>query len=204
MATSFIHSVFVNCPFDDDYFPLLRPLLFTLRYLGFSPRIALESMNSSQPRIQKIIELIASCRLAIHDISRMRAKEAGEISRFNMPFELGLDIGCAMYKSGKWKNKKCLILDEEKYRYQKAISDLSNSDIETHGNEPIRLVSCVRGWLVSEELGTGPSGTDIWLNYNEFWLYLQKALKAREFTEPEIHQLPINEYMYLLDEWMKK
>ncbi len=31
----FDQNVFVNCPFDDEYLPLLRPLLFTIIYLGF-------------------------------------------------------------------------------------------------------------------------------------------------------------------------
>ena len=38
-------DVFVNCPFDDDYLPLLRPILFAIIDLGFSPRIALESFE---------------------------------------------------------------------------------------------------------------------------------------------------------------
>jgi hypothetical protein len=31
-TTGFARNVFVNCPFDKDYTPLLRPLLFTLLY----------------------------------------------------------------------------------------------------------------------------------------------------------------------------
>ncbi len=32
---AFERNVFVNCPFDTQYVPLLRPLLFTIIYLGF-------------------------------------------------------------------------------------------------------------------------------------------------------------------------
>jgi hypothetical protein len=54
----FHKNVFVNCPFDDEYRLLLRPLLFTISYLGFRPRIALEELDSGAPRIEKIIDLI--------------------------------------------------------------------------------------------------------------------------------------------------
>jgi len=37
---AFDRNVFINCPFDDGYMPLLRPLLFTVYCLGFQPRIA--------------------------------------------------------------------------------------------------------------------------------------------------------------------
>jgi hypothetical protein len=39
---AFVTNVFVNCPFDDKYLRLLRPLLFTVIYLGLKSRIALE------------------------------------------------------------------------------------------------------------------------------------------------------------------
>jgi hypothetical protein len=36
-------NVFINCPFDGDYLPLLRPMLFCVLSLGLEPRIALEN-----------------------------------------------------------------------------------------------------------------------------------------------------------------
>jgi hypothetical protein len=54
----FAKNVFINCPFDAQYLPLLRPLLFTVIYLGFTPRIASESLDSSKARINKIVNLI--------------------------------------------------------------------------------------------------------------------------------------------------
>src|SRR5262245_48821549 len=42
----------------------------------------------------------------------------GELYRLNMPFELGLDVGCQRFAGGLRKRKKCLILDAESYRYQ--------------------------------------------------------------------------------------
>ena len=76
----FGRNVFVNCPFDDAYLPLLRPILFVTLYLGLMPRIALESLDSGRPRIEKIIALIEQSKYAIHDLSRMQAERAGSIT----------------------------------------------------------------------------------------------------------------------------
>lgn len=59
----FDRNVFVNCPFDEDYLPLLRPILFVAMYLGLTPRIALESLDSGRPRIEKIIALIKQSKI---------------------------------------------------------------------------------------------------------------------------------------------
>ncbi len=142
----FDRNVFINCPFDEEYLPLLRPLLFTILYLALNPRIALESLDSGRPRIDKIVELIQESQYAIHDLSRLQAREAGEYFRLNMPFELGIDVGCRLF-SHEGKAKQCLILETERYRYQAAISDLSNSDISAHKNDPQSLVRGVRNWL---------------------------------------------------------
>jgi hypothetical protein len=90
---AFDRNVFVNCPFDEAYLPLLRPILFVTLYLGLTPRIALENLDSGRPRIEKIIALIEQSKYAVHDLSRMQAERAGEYYRLNMPFELGLDLG---------------------------------------------------------------------------------------------------------------
>src|SRR5688572_24411845 len=138
---AFKSNVFVNCPFDDEYLPLLRPLLFCIIYVGLTPRIALEALDSGAPRFQKIVELIKQSKYAIHDLSRLKSSKADEYYRLNMPFELGLDVGCKLYRSGQASTKRCLILEAEKFRYQAAISDLSNSDIAVHSGEPVKVVT---------------------------------------------------------------
>ena len=50
---SFDKNVFINCPFDEEYYPLLCPLLFTVLRLGFNPRIALERSDSSSPSLRR-------------------------------------------------------------------------------------------------------------------------------------------------------
>lgn len=105
---AFENNVFVNCPFDAEYKPLLDPLLFTIRYLGFQPRIALERSESGESRIAKIIELIEESKFAIHDLSRLKAKRKGEISRLNMPFELAWTGGAGNLAAAGCRRKRSL------------------------------------------------------------------------------------------------
>ncbi len=196
-------SVFLNCPFDEEYVDLLRPILFTLLYLGYSPRIATERSDSGEARISKITQLIKDSRFGIHDLSRIKSRKVGELFRLNMPFELGMDYGCRCYKSGKWSTKKCLILETERYRYQAAISDLSNSDIKAHGDKPDKAVKHIRNWLVQEDLGTGPSPTEIWYSFNDFMADLYDRLVADGFSKDDIEDLPVTELLNHMKEWIR-
>ena len=69
--TGFDRNVFITCPFDAEYIPLLRPLLFTLTFCGLHPRIASECRDSAEVRISKILAIMRECKYSIHDISRM-------------------------------------------------------------------------------------------------------------------------------------
>jgi len=198
----FNENVFVNCPFDQDYLPLLRPLLFTVIYLGFKPRIALEALDSGEPRIQKIVGLITSSRYAIHDLSRLQAREAGEYYRLNMPFELGLDVGCRLFGKGQRRQKRCLILEAESHRYQAAISDLSNSDIAVHGAVPESIVMEVRNWLDNQGRLQAPGPSRIWGAFLDFMVDNYDALKGRGFSDRNIEELPIGELMQCIERWV--
>ena len=75
----FDKNVFINCPFDNAYFPLLKPLLYAIKKIGFNPRISLERNDSGEVRLYKIKELIESSKFGIHDLSRVKAKAKGEL-----------------------------------------------------------------------------------------------------------------------------
>lgn len=111
---AFENNVFANCPFDDQFRPLLRPLLFSIHYLGFTPRIALERLDSAEPRIEKIVEVIEASKYSIHDLSRLRATTVGEFYRLNMPFELGIDFGCRRFKEGECSQNLWMVRRESK------------------------------------------------------------------------------------------
>lgn len=200
----FDENVFVNCPFDAEYLPLLRPLLFTIIYVGLTPRIALETLDSGEPRIQKIVTLIRESKFAIHDLSRIEARRKGEYFRLNMPFELGLDVGCRLYRDGPWAQKRCLVLEAKRYRYQAAISDISNSDIAVHNNDPESVATEVRNWLNNEAGLKAPGPSAVWGAFLDFMATNYDELKQRGFSDRDIERLPINELISCMQGWVAK
>ena len=202
MADNFSNNVFINCPFDPDYIPLLRPLLFTILYLGYNPRIASESSDSGEVRFQKICQLIEQSRISIHDLSRIRSAKKKEYYRLNMPFELGVDIGCRRYKGGQTNKKKCLVLEKERHRYRKALSDLSGSDIKNHNNEPEEIVRQTRSWFVENENPRADSGTKIWESFNEFMADFYQKRKKEGYKARDLEMMPIPEYILFIKDWL--
>ncbi|TET74523.1 MAG: hypothetical protein E3J56_02250 [Candidatus Aminicenantes bacterium] len=200
----FAKNVFINCPFDTTFIPLLHPLIFTILYLGYSPKIATERSDSGEARINKIRELIEQSKLSIHDLSRIRSANKDEFYRMNMPFELGVDIGCRFFKEGRARDKKCLILEKEKYRYQKALSDMSGSDIKNHNNEPEELVRQVRNWFLENEIQHADSGTKIWQTFNEFMADFYQKRQDEGFKDRDLKMMPLPEYIRFIREWLKE
>jgi hypothetical protein len=107
----FSDSVFINCPFDVEYGPIFEAIVFCVLDYGFVPLRALEETDSGTFRLNKIQEITRRSEYTIHDLSRVELNLDTRLPRFNMPFELGLDIGCRMDGSGQARRKKCLILE---------------------------------------------------------------------------------------------
>ena len=190
---SFEKNIFINCPFDEAYKKFLRPLIFTALYCGLEPQLA-QTVDSGSIRFHNILKMIRNSKFSIHDLSRMKAKKVGEIARFNMPFELGLDLGCKHIGKGKLSTKKSLIIDTENHRYRSAISDLSGNDIEAYNGDPETLVRTVRNWLRTVSEDGLPSGSVIWENFNEFYYDFVKSLKAEGFRKKDFQEMKISEY----------
>lgn len=144
------NSVFINCPLDPEFWPLLEAITFSVYDLGFYPRCALETDDGSQVRIQKITDIIENCRLSIHDISRTESDGTPPLPRFNMPFELGLFTGAKVFGAGRHKQKAAMILDTERFRFQRFISDIAGQDIRAHEGEAERMIRHVRAFLISQ------------------------------------------------------
>jgi hypothetical protein len=58
-----------------------------------------------------------------------------------MPLELGLFLGAKGFGSGRHRQKRCIILDRERYRYQKFISDIAGQDIHSYGGTAPGLIA---------------------------------------------------------------
>ena len=137
-------SIFLNCPFDQTYKPIFDALVFAAFDCGFAPRCALEVDDGGQVRIEKIISIIQACRFGAHDISRTELDSENQLPRFNMPFELGLFVGAARFGKGDQARKVCLILDKDRYRFQKFISDIAGQDIAAHRDDPEEAIKAIR------------------------------------------------------------
>ncbi|MES1222988.1 MAG: hypothetical protein ABUT20_46275, partial [Bacteroidota bacterium] len=198
---SFESNVFINCPFDKFYVPLLHPLLFTVLYLDLNPLIS-ETQSSGQVRVQQIKKLIVKSKYSIHDISRSEALQGKDLPRFNMPYEMGLDLGCQSFGKGKLMFKKCLVLEKTKHHYLKVISDIGGQDIENHDDQPKVLVRKVRNWFASVLHNHQPSPTLIWEAYNDFSDMMREKLKKESFSNDDIESLPFSNFILLAKEWI--
>lgn len=202
---TFEKNVFINCPFDKEYFSILRPILFTIIYFGFNPKIASERSDSLESRMTKICELIKRSRYSIHDLSRLKSGKKNEFFRLNMPFELGIEYGCRYFTSDQLSEKKCLILEKEEHDYKVALSDLSGADIKSHFNDPAKAVIAVRNWFY-ETVGLRKiaSGKAIWYKFTDFAneFYSQRE-KEGKFTDEDLNMMPIPEYIDFIKDWIE-
>jgi hypothetical protein len=82
----------------------------------------------------------------------------------------GLFLGAQEYGSGAQKQKRCLLLDTEPFRYQKFCSDIAGQDIRAHGNQPARVIAVVRAMLATALNGEGgiPGAVRILERYQAF------------------------------------
>jgi hypothetical protein len=193
-------NVFVNCPFDNSYFPLLKPLLFTLIYLELNPKIS-ETSDSGEIRLNNIKNLMAISKYSIHDLSRMEPLKKNDYPRFNMPFECGIDFGLKMSTKEDFENKKFLILEKEPHRYQKVISDISGNDIKAHNNDPEQIIKVIRDWFKPRNLNI-PRHREIWLAYNEFDYDYESILKSEGYNPKDINSLTFSDIIENMTAWI--
>lgn len=112
-------NVFINCPFDAEYETLFHAIVFAVIHCGYNVRCALEAEDTGATRIDRIYRLIEECRFGIHDIARIEHDSINALPRFNMPFELGLFLGARRFGTAVQQDKRCLVLEAQRYRYQK-------------------------------------------------------------------------------------
>jgi hypothetical protein len=196
-------QVFLNCPFDDDYYPLLRAAVFTIHACGFTARIALENTGSESVRLDRLVQMIGECGLGIHDLSRVRLTSPTDLPRFNMPFECGVFYGARRFGAKAQARKRFLLLDKEPFQYQKTMSDAAGLDPRAHGNDPEQLIGCVRDFL-AEGLDPKPIGpTRISALYSEFHLALPAITARAELTLADIEPLSaFNDWYLLATRWL--
>ena len=192
-------NVFINCPFDGDYKDIFHAVVFAISDCGFIPRCALENPTTNDVRINKIIKMIKECKYAVHDISRTELDRVNKLPRFNMPLELGIFIGCEKYLD---EEKSYIVLDKEKYRYQKFISDISGQDIRSHNNNHKLAIKNVREYLFHKSTRkTIPSGDKINKRFISFNKKLPSICKSKDI-DWDYKQLNFMEYYHCIKAWL--
>lgn len=201
VSKKYDYNVFVNCPFDIRFRKLFHAIVFSVIDCGFIPRCALELADSSVERLDKLFNMIAECRLGIHDISRTQLDSKNRLPRFNMPLELGMFLGAKRFGSKEQKKKTCIILDTEKFRYQKFISDIGGKDIEAHSNDVSKVIKTVRNWLGTYSKALIPGAKMITEKYSDFLYQLPQQCR-------KLHLIPRDltfvDYRLLAEEWLDK
>lgn len=197
-----VKNVFINCPFDNLYFTLLKPLLFTLIYIELDPQIS-ETSDSGEVRLHKIKDLMSNSKFSIHDLSRMDSIKKNDLPRFNMPFECGIDFGIKLSNPQLFRDKKFLILEKEQYRYQKVISDISGNDIKSHKNDPEQIIKVVRDWF-KPTMNNIPMYKEIWLAYNEFDFDYEEILTESGYDPKDINSITFSDILENMNIWIEK
>ena len=193
-------NLFINCPFDEDYFSLLKPLLFTTIYCGLKSKIS-QTRDSDNVRLEEIKQLIQQSRYSIHDLSRIEPSNVGDLPRFNMPFELGIDVGCKSYSNRV--DKKYLILEKLPYRYKEVLSDISGQDIKSHNDEPRLVIQLIRNWFRSIfPRRTIARYSEIWDAYNEFQYDYREDMETYNLDPDYIWEIPFSELITNMKKWI--
>ena len=62
----------------------MKAIVFAVHACEFTARLALEEPGSERLRLERLVSLIAECRLGIHDLSRVRSSDQDALPRFNI------------------------------------------------------------------------------------------------------------------------
>jgi hypothetical protein len=142
-------SVFINCPYDDEFSAKFDAIVFTVVSCGFLPRSALESGTVADSRMDRIISAMFSSKYSIHDLSRCKGEGNELLARFNMPLELGIAMALRHIEPDATAKHDWLMLVPEVHPYARFISDLAGFDASRYDGKVETLVPKVVSWLAS-------------------------------------------------------
>ena len=119
-----------------------------------------------------------------------------------MPLELGIDLGCRKFGSPAHRRKALLIMDRERHRYQKFISDIAGQDISSHGDKPRQAILKVRDWLRTESGVTEMQGGE--KVYDRFKLFQRQLPALCAVLRYDLKNLPFVDLSYTITHWLKE
>ena len=208
-------SVFINCPFDERFRPILRAICFAVISSGYAPRCALDSTDDAEVRVAKIAALIGACDWGIHDLVALSdvARIAERLDAYHLGYVLGprvnaggrvgrSDLGARLLGEKRHRRKRALILDAERHRYDSALSDISGQDIECHDNDPDQAMACVRNWLSEHRPHNAPPLPGAGAMQTDYRLFQDEVtpVLARRRLDPD--QLTHSDFLWLVRDWI--
>ena len=200
LRSRYDRSVFLNCPFDEGYKPILDAIMFSIHDSGFVAEIALNDIGTGKFRLAKIVEMIHRCRYSIHDLSRV------EEPRLNMAFECGICYGAMAFGGTRHRTKDLFVLDAEDHRYKKTMSDIGGQDADVHHNDPLKAIDCVRSFLARKSgVKPFPGAAYIAQRYRRFTDALPGAASIAKVTIDELKTLKyLPDLVNLMVTWQQK
>ncbi len=193
-------NVFINCAFDETFLIIFKAIIYTVHDCGFIARCALETGNGDGVRIDKIVKIIEHCRYGIHDLSCIEITADSPLPRYNMPYELGVFMGCKYYGESYQKKKDFLVLDSEPHRYKRMISDLAGYDFPAHKNDVLTVVTIVRNWLSEATSKKLPGAIYYKERYQRFMGVLPELCHS---MKADLDTLSFRDYYALVSVWIQ-
>jgi hypothetical protein len=124
--------------------------------LGRVPQLTFQVADSGDGRMPRILKLLQSCRVSIHDLSAI-----GHPVRFNMPFELGLAYAIKTLRG----RHDFLILDKKPHRLDRHLSDIKGIDPKIHSGTATGAICAILEVLARPE--ANPTTKDVMKLYRK-------------------------------------
>ncbi len=174
-------NVFIDCPYDEEYLPLLKAVIFTVKACGFQPKIILEHFASVEDRTKKINQLIEESQYCIHDLSKIGATKFGKNQDLRLSGKLIEEIAFHEYYS-RIKSQKKNILVLGKDRSSIGVELLSNlaDAFRIHGGNQEEIIKCIRDWFYQSGAKRIKPASTIWVEFNEFMTTLSEKKEGKE------------------------
>jgi hypothetical protein len=96
------------------------------------------------------------------------------------------------------KDNKFLIIESQRFRYQKFISDLAGQDIRAHNDNIFEAISIVRNFLSNTKM-INPSPSIINEDYEKFVNDLPMLCKETNWI---VNELTFAEFSFLVTTWL--
>jgi hypothetical protein len=158
------HQVFLNYPFDEQAESISHAMHFAVVAAGLLPVCAFDLSSPDRPRLEMLVDAITSCHYSAHDFSRCTGEGEKNLSRFNMPLEMGMALFHALYN----QKTRCAFFVTTPHDYKGFVSDLGGLDALVYDSDSTLLVKMYE-WLRNAEAVFIPQPSAVVRDiYNEF------------------------------------